>query len=619
MHVVGTAGHVDHGKSTLVRALTGIDPDRLQEEKDRGMTIDLGFAWLTLPSGESISIVDVPGHERFIKNMLAGVGGIDLALLVVAADEGVMPQTVEHADILDLLRIRRVVVALTKTDLVEPDWLELARTDVQEFLERAGLPDAPIVPVSAFTGAGLPELVATIEASLDDLPPRVDASRPRVPIDRAFTITGFGTIVTGTLLGGQLRSGQEVELVPGPLRTRARSLQVHKSRVDTAAPGSRVAINIPGVATADITRGMVLTDPGWLVPTLAADVDLQVSRHADRPLLHGATLTFHSGSAEAEARVLFLQGDSIAPGERAWAQLRFAELMPLVKGDLFILRSPNATIGGGEVIDPQARRHRRRETGVAENLRVLREGTPDEIVAAEISVRGPIEIEALSRRVGITRDDLAEIVEGLKGNDDAIAFGDQVMSRERWERIAADLRARLDDFHVRNPLRPGMSRETARPATGLNARAYSAALARLVEERQIEDADGLIRRAGFRVTLTTEIEARAKRFIGRIAANPFTPPSLGELPADERPDAELARALADMGRIVLVADDIAYTPEAFEDMRRRVVERLHTNGKVTVADIRDQFGTSRKYVLALLEHLDRTHVTKRVGDDRVLA
>ncbi|HZU78032.1 MAG TPA: selenocysteine-specific translation elongation factor, partial [Dehalococcoidia bacterium] len=293
MYVLGTAGHVDHGKSTLVEALTGIDPDRLREEKERGMTIDLGFAWLTLPNGGEVSIVDVPGHERFIKNMLAGVGGIDLALLVVAADEGVMPQTREHLAILDLLGIHSGVVALTKADLVEQDWLELVQADVEETLAGTTLQGAPIVPCSAMTGQGLPELLAAIEAALAGTPAKRDIGRPRLPIDRAFTIAGFGTVVTGTLIDGSLRVGQELVVEPGRLRTRARGLQSHRQKVESLPPGTRAAVNVAGLATEELRRGMVLTTPGWLEPTIAVDVRLQAVRDLARPVRHNAQVTFH--------------------------------------------------------------------------------------------------------------------------------------------------------------------------------------------------------------------------------------------------------------------------------------------------------------------------------------
>jgi selenocysteine-specific elongation factor len=625
MHVVGTAGHVDHGKSTLVRALTGIDPDRLREEKERGMTIDLGFAWLKLPGGEEISIVDVPGHERFIKNMLAGVGGIDLALLVVAADEGVMPQTAEHVAILDLLRIRRAVVAVTKVDAVEPDWLELVLSDVTDYLGRTGLAGSPIVAVSALTGQGLPELLATLERALADTPPKPDVGRPRVPVDRVFTVAGFGTVVTGTLIGGELRTGQELEIVPGGLRARARGLQTHKTKVDRAVPGSRVAVNLVGVSTDDLSRGQVVAAPGWLRPTTAADVDLAVIGDAPHPLLHGATLTVHAGSAEVEARVLLLAGDALAPGQRGWGQLRFAAPIAVVKGDLFVLRTPNATLAGGEVVDPAARRHRRRDPNLIEGLRVLREGAPEEAALAQLRAQGPLEAPALAERIGLTAARVRDLLAALAADGRVVRLGDFFAAPEGWERLAAAIRAVLADFHRAYPLRSGMPREELRGrvreragAHGAAPRVFAQALARLEAEGVLVDREGLVRLADHRVQLDAAQEERAGRLVAHLAAAPYTPPSLDELPPEARPDPELTRVLVEQRRIVQVGDQLAFTPEAFEEMRDRVVARLRERGKVTVADVRDLFGTSRKYVLGLLEYLDRIHVTRRVGDDRVL-
>ena len=349
MHVIGTAGHVDHGKSMLVKALTGIDPDRLKEEKERQMTIDLGFAWLTLPSGEQVGIVDVPGHKDFIENMLAGVGGIDAALLVVAADEGVMPQTREHLAILDLLGVKSGLVALTKVDLVDdPEWLELVEAEVEELLEGTTLAGAPIVPVSAKTGQGLPELVAELDALLQRTPPRRDLGRPRLAIDRVFSITGFGTVVTGTLVDGAFELGQEVEILPQGIKARIRGLQTHKRRIERAMPGSRVAINLAGVSKNELRRGDVVTTPGWLKPTQLVDVRLRYLADAPRPLRHNATLKFFSGSAEVVARARLLDSEAIPPGEEGWVQLRLAKPVALIKGDRFIVRqpSPPLTIGG---------------------------------------------------------------------------------------------------------------------------------------------------------------------------------------------------------------------------------------------------------------------------------
>ncbi len=306
MYTIGTAGHVDHGKSALVQALTGIDPDRLREEKERGLTIDLGFAWMTLPGGEEVSIVDVPGHERFIKNMLAGVGGIDLALLVIAADEGVMPQTREHLAIIDLLGIEHGVVAVTKADLVEPDFLELAKAEAEEVIAGTSIEGAPVVACSAVTRDGLDELTATLERELAKAPPRRDNGRPRLPIDRAFTMTGFGTVVTGTLIDGSLRLGDEVEVVPGGLKSRVRGLQTHGRKVEAAAPGRRTAVNLAGVAVDQLERGMVVATPGWLKPVMAVDVRLRAVRYTGRPIRHNLSVTFHTGPAEVEGRLLLL-------------------------------------------------------------------------------------------------------------------------------------------------------------------------------------------------------------------------------------------------------------------------------------------------------------------------
>jgi selenocysteine-specific elongation factor len=625
MHVVGTAGHVDHGKSTLVKALTGIDPDRLREEKERGMTIDLGFAWLRLPGGEEVSIVDVPGHERFIKNMLAGVGGIDLALLVVAADEGVMPQTAEHVAILDLLRVRRAVVAVTKIDAVEPDWLELVLSDLGDYLAGTGLSGAPVVPVSALAGQGLPELLSTLERALADTPPKPDLGRPRVPIDRVFTVAGFGTVVTGTLIGGELRVGQELEIVPGGQRARARGLQTHKTKVERAVPGSRVAVNLVGVATDNLGRGQVVTAPGWLRPTTAADVELSVIRDAPHPLQHGATLTVHAGSAEVEARVLLFDGDQLAPGQRGWGQLRFGAPIALVKGDLFVLRTPNATLAGGEIVDPAARRHRRRDPNLIESLRVLREGAPEEAALAQLRAQGPIEPSALGERVGLTSARASELLTALADGGKVVRLGDFFAAPESWQRLSAAVRAVLADFHRAYPLRGGMPREELRGRARERAgqhdappRLFAQALARLEAEGVLVDREGLVRLTEHRVQLDGAQEERARRLVAHLAAAPYTPPSLDELPSDARPDPELTRVLAEQRRIVLVGEQLAFTPEAFDEMRERVVARLRERGRVTVADVRDLFGTSRKYVLGLLEYLDRTRVTRRVGDDRVL-
>ena len=426
MYVIGTAGHVDHGKSTLVHALTGIDPDRLREEKEREMTIDLGFAWLTLPNGESVGVVDVPGHRDFIENMLAGVGGIDAALFIVAADEGVMPQTREHLAILDLLGIDRGIVALTKLDMAESEeWVELVAADVSETLEGTALEGAPIIPVSARTGQGLDELTTALQEMLSQVEPRRDRGRPRLPVDRVFSISGFGTVVTGTLADGCFEVGQEVEILPQGLKARVRGLQTHKQKVERVSPGSRVAMNLTGVGKADLKRGDVITIPGWLRPTVLVDVQLRYlpdtlqsgSGQALRPLRHNTQLKFFSGAAETLARVRILGQETLPPGQTGWVQLRLQEPMTLVKGDRFIVRrpSPPTTVGGGVAVDPNpGRKHRRFRPEVLDRLETLAQGSPAEILLQALERQGPTLVRDLLSASGLgdaAPDALAQLLD----------------------------------------------------------------------------------------------------------------------------------------------------------------------------------------------------------------
>jgi len=629
VRVVGTAGHVDHGKSTLVKALTGIDPDRLKEEKERAMTIDLGFAWLTLPSGEQVGIVDVPGHQDFIKNMLAGIGGIDAAMLVIAADEGVMPQTREHLAILDLLKAPAGIIALTKTDLAESaEWLDLVQADVLEAVEGTALAGAPIVPVSAITGAGLDVLRQTLDEVLARTPPRPDRGRPRLPVDRVFTVAGFGTVVTGTLTDGSLRPGQEVEILPAGLRTRIRGLQTHRQKVEVALPGSRVAVNLVGVDTDQVRRGDVVTLPGWLEPTQLVDVRLDYLANAPRELRHNQAVEFFSGAAETPAYVRLLGVRSLAPGDSAWAQLRLEHPVPLVRGDRFIIRqpSPSLTIGGGIVVDPlPRRRHRRFRPEVIQRLETLARGTPADLLLETLDRRGPLPVRELIAGTGLPTETATEVlaqlmdagqVSPLLTGEDAAGPTQYIASPAGWRSLLGRITAEVSAFHQSNPLRQGMPREMLKSKLKAETRLFSAALARATAEGALVESSGMVRLPEHAVRFTPEQEAAIARVLRQFSANPYTTPSYKETVAALGEPVTLA--LIEAGRLVRLNDEVLLLPETYGELvdwvRRTIAER----GSVNVATLRDAFNTSRKYALALLEYLDDQHITRRVGDDRVL-
>jgi len=616
MFVIGTAGHIDHGKSTLVQALTGINPDRLREERERGMTIDLGFAWLRLPGIEGeVSIVDVPGHERFIKNMLAGVGGIDLALLVIAADEGVMPQTREHLAILDLLDVRSGVVAITKIDLVEPDWLELVQADIEETLAGTTLAEAPLVPVSAVTGAGLDELRQTLAERLRQSAPRRDIGRPRLPIDRAFTIAGFGTVVTGTLIDGTLTVGQEVAIEPGGLRARIRGLQAHKQRVERALPGSRTAVNLAGVSPDDLRRGMVLCAPSGLQPTTVVDARLTVVRDLARPLRHNTEVTFHTGAAEVSGRVRLLDADALDPGQSGWAQIKLFTPVAVVRGDRFVLRSPNETLAGGTIVDTAPRRHRRKHAPTLATLAALAQGAPEDRLLAALAQAEPADLATLAARFGATADDTRALLDRLAADGRIVAVGEPPLyyTRPGYDRLTETARQTVAAFLGEHPLRSGMPREELKRRLEIaSPRLFASLAARWHAEGLLEERGATVSLPGYAPTLPPRQRQTADAFLARLRAQPFAPP------ADDLPDRELLGYLAEAGLVVPVAEGIVFDAQAYRQLVAGVVELLRTQGTVTLAQVRDRFNTSRRYVQALLEHLDERHVTRRIGDERVL-
>jgi selenocysteine-specific elongation factor len=614
LFVLGTAGHVDHGKSALVQALTGIDPDRLSQEKERGMTIDLGFAWLKLPGGQEIGVVDVPGHERFVRNMLAGAGGIDIAMLVIAANEGVMPQTREHLAILDLLGISKGVVALTKKDLVDKEWLDLVRLDIEELLKPTTLAGAPIVPVSAVTREGLPELLDIIDKLLANAQPKKDKGKPRLPIDRIFTISGSGTVVTGTLIDGSLNTGQEVEIVPNGLKSRLRGLQTHKTGVSTASPGSRVAANLTGITTTQLQRGDILTKPGWLVPTTLVSARLQILKDGKHPLKHNAERSFYVLAAEATAKIRLLESEAIKPGENSWAQLMLDRPLAIVDGDHFIIRSTTETLGGGVIVDAQARRMPRFKPEVIKTLNVREKGSPEDLVVARLAAKKWLEMGDLLTQVTLSSEDVKPFMEGLVTRGEIIQLGQGehrlLMSLDAWNNLSHDAKKTLQEYHSKFPARIGMPKVEL--LNKLKFGKYGQLLLeRLVTDKSLIDEGTVVYLPGFQIKISAVQQAKIDMFLKALIEYPYAPPT------ELIPDPDLLNLLLDRKQVVKLSEGVVVSTKAYSEMVDKILTHLTANGKITLAEVRDMFQTSRKYAQALLEHLDAEKITRRVGDERV--
>jgi selenocysteine-specific elongation factor len=606
MNVIGTAGHVDHGKSTLVERLTGIDPDRFAEEKRRGLTIDLGFAWLRLPSGTEIGLIDVPGHERFIKNMLAGAGGISVCLFVVAANEGWKPQSAEHLSIIDLLGIEHGVVALTKADLVDADALAAVTEGVRAKLAPSSLRGAPIVPCSATTGAGLDTLVGTLDEVVGRAPKAADLGRPRLWVDRVFTIAGAGTVVTGTLGGGVVRADMEVEISPEGRRARVRGIQSHKKKVESIGPGNRVALNLAGLEREGAERGDAIVEPKRWRPTTLIDVELRVlpadvSGHAHELTAKGSHLLY-LGAAETPVRVKLLDDDELRAGDRGFAQLTLRDPLPGARGDRFVLRDAGRklTFGGGEVLDPLPLRARRGDQDRLLLLERLRGASPDEAAAALVEAEGAVRADELAARV-------SAVVSAVPG---AVGLGNTFLSRARYAEVVAKLHAVLSAHHAARPLEKGMLREAVRAELELDPASFDA----LVDSDDEVAGEGpALKLATHGVVLDPEQQRARDELVVRIESGGFAPPLEKELGSDP----SLVRALVEAGELVRI-DGFFLTAEQARDARGRVRSTIESNGPMTVAEIRDLLGTTRKYAVPLCEWLDRTGATRRNGDERTL-
>jgi len=618
MRVIGTAGHVDHGKSTLVKHLTGIDPDRLDEEKKREMTIDLGFAWLTLPNQELVGIVDVPGHRDFIENMLAGIGGIDVAILVIAADEGIMPQTREHLAILDLLGIESGIVALTKVDLIDdPEWIELVTQDIEDFLSGTAFVDAPIIPVSAHSGTGIDSLLRSLVACLDDLPDNTNYHRPRLPIDRVFTVSGFGTVVTGTLSGGAFYVGDSVEIQPSGLAGRIRGLQSYHQTVETALPGSRVAINLSGIEKNQINRGNVVSLPGQVHPTILVDVAYRHLPDASRPLKHNAEVKFFCGAAETVARVRLLADELVQAGQESWLQLKLENPVSLNRTDRFILRfpSPEETIGGGVIVNSNpGRQWKRFQQQVIEDLQIRLEGTPAERLEQIAIGASPLKRTALQEKSGYASEELDFAIQTALDENRLIQLSDntfiatsslQDLSRQNTEIIL--------DFHQQNPLRLGIPREELRSRLGLKQQFFNLFIE--MQSNEFVAESGIIRQSSHEIQFSESQQRQINTLLQSMQQSPYTPPSYSN--AANIVGHDVLHALIDLNHIIQIQQEVIFLQEIYVELIAGALDLIEHDGSVSVKSLRDKFGTSRKYAIALLEHTDAIGYTKRVGDERI--
>ncbi len=629
MRVIGTAGHVDHGKSTLIAALTGVHPDRLKEEQEREMTIELGFGWLVLPDGEEVGIVDVPGHRDFIENMLAGIGGIDAALLVIAADEGVMPQTREHLAILDLLQIPAGIIVITKIDLVEDqDWLDLVESDIRTAVSGTILAEAPCVRVSSRTKAGLDELLAILVETLKTRPARLDLGRPRLPIDRVFSMAGFGTVVTGTLTDGQLPIGDEVVILPSGQKGRVRGLQTHKKKEQVALPGSRTAVNISGVAVEAIRRGEVVVRPGQYQATRRLDVHFRMLADASASLQHASEVKLFIGASEVMANARLLGTEVLAPGQEAWLQLELRDPVVAVRGDHYILRrpSPSETIGGGVVVDHQPKgRHKRFDQAVLKKLAALSVGTPDEVLfeAALALSTAPIK-EVISRsrlEAGTAETALKDLLDSgrllvLEDGPPVIASNVLVIPLPHWNSFHDKILQIVDAYHKNLPLRRGLPREELKSRLKLTPRVFNALIKRLVAADELDEAGSAVSRPGHRINFDNAQQVKVQTLMRRFAQSPFSPPSTKECQVEV--GEEIVNALIDLGELIAVSPEVVFRKQDLDQMVGKVGGFITERGQISVADARDLFNSSRKYMLALLEHLDTIGITVRDGDYRKL-
>jgi len=631
--IIGTAGHIDHGKTTLIRALTGKDTDRLKEEKERGISIELGFTYFDLPSGRRAGIIDVPGHERFIKNMLAGVGGIDVVLLVVAADEGVMPQTKEHLNILTLLKIKKGIIVLTKTDMVDEEWLEIIKEQVKEDVADTFLEEATIIPVSSVTGEGLDKLVREIDRVTEIVEPK-DVDKPfRLPVDRVFSISGFGTIVTGTLISGTIREGDKVMIYPKRLESRVRTIQVHDIGVSAAEAGQRVAMNLAGIKLEEITRGDVVAAIDSMEPTYMFDARLELLKDAERSISNRDRLRIYHGSAEVFGRVVLLDREELLPGESAFVQMRLEEEIACLKDDRFVIRfySPMITIGGGTILDPNPPKRKRFKEDIIEELTIKEKGNLEDVIEQLLLKLSEVYPDAASiaKAAGnISLENCNSILEKLEEQKIIKTFktneGTFYVHNEFLEDLEQKVKIVLNDFHKKNPLKKGMSKEELRSKVlqSTKQRICDELFGYLVSNRVIKISEQSVSLWDFKVKLSDEQEKIRKLIMNIYHENKYNPPKYKDLvimlKLQDKSVAPVFNSLISDGELIKVDQDTVFSSEAIKEAKDMLVNFIKENKSIQLGELRDLLGTSRKYAMAILDYFDQNKITKRVEDKRIL-
>lgn len=629
--ILGTAGHIDHGKSSLIKALTGIDPDRLKEEKLRGITIELGFASLTLPTGQLLGIVDVPGHERFVRHMVAGATGMDLVALVIAADEGVMPQTREHLEICQLLKVKQGLVVLTKVDLVEADWLELVEEEIREALAGTFLEGAPIVRFSAVTGEGTETLLATLAELAAQVPPKPAGGIFRLPVDRVFTIKGFGTVVTGSVISGRLRVGDAVMVYPPLFKARVRSLQTHGAAVEEIPAGSRAAVNLQGLEKEELERGMVVATPGSLIPSRRLDAWLEVLESAPRPLKHRQAVRFHTGTSERLAVPLLLDADELPPGASGYVQFILREAVALKPGDRFVIRnlSPAVTWGGGQILHVNPSRHKRHQKGVLSGLQTLEQGAPEAQVLFYLKEAGPAGLSRPELAAMLPWDPpvLAHLLQALVQQGQALLYdpeNQRYLLTATAQTLEEEILQHLKAYHQQHPLKPGLSKEELRRKLPpqMEVRLFNYLLARLTQANHIALERDLVRLSGHRVQLAGDQQETTRRLEVLYRQGQLSPPTLKEVEAALKLPLNqiqpLLRVLVNQGNLAKVKEDLYFHAEALAGLKAALVDFLKKNKEISVMQFKELTQTSRKFTIPLLEYFDTNRVTVRVGEARRL-